>query len=149
MPVAGNTVSQELSYDTIGEGLSLIKKGSELASYVVRYHQHLMLPVERIALRHLEATAKMTHGRTDMAAQLEAKNSQPRFRELLSDDPEVVYLTKLGLEEFLEQTSKRILAECSDQVVLNRCPKCGALARTPKARQCYSCHHDWHETPAP
>jgi hypothetical protein len=28
--------------------------------------------------------------------------------------------------------------------VLNCCPKCDALAKTPKARQCRYCFHDWH-----
>lgn len=31
-----------------------------------------------------------------------------------------------------------------DKIDLNNCPKCGKTARTPKAKQCRFCRHDWH-----
>ena len=31
------------------------------------------------------------------------------------------------------------------ECILNRCPKCGSLCRSPRAKQCRSCHFDWHE----
>ena len=42
---------------------------AEKAWYVIRYYGHLMTTQERIARKHLMATAKAMHGRTDVAAQ--------------------------------------------------------------------------------
>jgi hypothetical protein len=103
-----------------------------------------MTKQEWLAHKHLAAALKFTQGRSDLAAQQEAK-LRPGVRWAMSDDPEVIRLTSNGYEAFVEQTTKRILAEHADEVVLNRCPKCGALARTPKARQCRYCKHDWHD----
>jgi ribosomal protein L40E len=64
---------------------------------------------------------------------------------LLSDDPEVLSLTREGFEPFLMRTAERIFNAHQKEIVLNCCPKCGALlAKTPKARQCRFCRYDWH-----
>jgi hypothetical protein len=118
----------------------------ERARYVLRYYSHLMTSQEQLAQRHLMGTGKATHGRTDEAAQAEARASaRPSvIRDLLSNDPEVLQLAKDGFDAFAVRTAKRILDEHSDQIVFNCCPRCGALAKTPKARQCRFCRHDWH-----
>lgn len=120
------------------------ERDAHLAGYVVRYYGHLMNQKEHLAFRHLAGTIKATHGRSDTIAQQEAKSSKTHLRELLSDDPEVLRLANRGMAAFQQQIATRILAEHGDKIILNRCPKCGALARTPNARQCASCHHDWH-----
>ena len=120
------------------------KRDAGLTVNGVRYYGHFMDRKERLAVSHLEATMKATHGRSDTTAQQEARSSKPHLRERLSDDPEVLRLANAGMVAFQEQTARRILAEHGDKIILNRCPKCGALARTPNARQCHSCHHDWH-----
>src|SRR5271163_558679 len=117
---------------------------NEKAGYVLRYYGHLMTGHEQLARRHLEATAKATHGRTDSASQNELRNSSHPLHSLLSSDPEVLKLTCDGIDAFEVRTSQRILAEHSSEIVFNCCPRCGALAKTPKARQCRSCRHDWH-----
>jgi rubrerythrin len=117
----------------------------QVRGYVCRYYWHLMTPEERLAYRHLFGTMKATHGRSDAIAQQEARNSKPQLRELFSDDPEVLHLASAGMEVFLEKTATRMLTEHRDEIIVNQCPKCGALARTPNARQCPSCHHDWHD----
>lgn len=115
----------------------------DISHYVVRWYARLMTPVEQLARRHLFATMKATKGRSDVEAQREARKSAVRSR-LLSDDAEVLRLAAAGYEAFVERTSARISADCRDEVFFNRCPKCGALARTPTARQCRFCAHDWH-----
>jgi hypothetical protein len=50
-----------------------------LVRYVFRYYSHFMTTNERLANRHFLATAKTTHGRTDLAAQAEARNSALTF----------------------------------------------------------------------
>lgn len=39
---------------------------------------------------------------------------------------------------------ERLLAEHRDDIVLNHCPECAALCRTPVARMCVACGHAWH-----
>jgi hypothetical protein len=118
---------------------------TEKAAYIVRYYGHLMTLQERLAQRHLTGTAKLTHGHTDAAAQREVENSShPIARDLLSKDPEVLQLASDGIDAFMVRTGQRILDEHSKEIVFNLCPRCGALAMTPKARQCRFCRHDWH-----
>ncbi|MFP2962652.1 hypothetical protein ACLEPN_33985 [Myxococcus sp. 1LA] len=80
------------------------------------------------------------------AARMEAFNTEagPRWS---TDQPEILAMLaegKAGLGRALE---KRLLAEHPDTVVINRCPKCDAITRTPKARQCRVCPHTWRDVP--
>lgn len=116
-----------------------------LALYVVGYYGHFLNEQEHIALRHLMATEKVTHGRTDQSAQEEAKSNKA-LSGLLSQDPVVLELAHDGIDAFMERTADRILAEHGDEIFLNYCPRCGVLAKTPDARQCRFCRHDWHNS---
>ncbi len=50
-----------------------------------------------------------------------------------------------GLNAFLEGVRTRIFDEFgAGTLVVNRCPRCGRVVRTPRARQCLWCAHDWH-----
>jgi GNAT superfamily N-acetyltransferase len=117
----------------------------EAAHYIVRFHDHLMTDVERRAQRLLFAAMKTTMGRSDQAAQNEARAKNVFPRSYLSDDPDVLALAADGIEAFELRTAKRILEEFPAGVIFNRCPKCGALANTPTARQCRFCKYDWHD----
>jgi hypothetical protein len=117
---------------------------AEKARYVVRYYCQLMTTPELVAHRHLLGKAKATRGRTDAVAQREAEKSSDIARELLSNDPKIVQLASEGLDAFMVRTAQRILDEHSGEVAFNYCPRCGALDKTPKARQCRACRHDWH-----
>jgi hypothetical protein len=99
---------------------------------------------ERLAHRHLIGTAKATRGRTDAVAQNEVENTSRPARDFLSNDPEVLQLASDGIDAFMVRTAQRILDKHSDEIAFNYCPRCGALAKTPKARQCSFCYHDWH-----
>lgn len=115
----------------------------EAARYIVNWYIPLLTDVEQKALNHLHATMKATHGRSDLAAQNEARD-RIHLRHYLSDDPEVLSLVQHGYEFFVLQTATRIITANPDKVQFNNCPQCGALARTPKAKQCRSCGFDWH-----
>jgi len=117
-----------------------------LAVYVLTYYSRFMTGREQLANRHLMGTAKVTHGRSDLAAQQEARDSRPHLRDLFSDDPEVLELARDGAESFVQRTAERILAAHADEIQINRCPRCGEVAKTPKARQCRFCRYDWHES---
>jgi len=68
---------------------------SEVARYVVGFHDHLMTDVERRTQRHLFATMKATKGRSGRAAQVEARKSKV-LSKLLSDEPDVLQLARDG-----------------------------------------------------
>jgi hypothetical protein len=114
------------------------------AAYIVRYHRGFMTRQERLAYRHLIATAKATDGRSDAAAQLQARSGFRHARDWFSDDPEVLTLAHEGYEAFVTRTAERIFEQHRYEILFNHCCQCGALARTPKARQCRFCGHDWH-----
>jgi hypothetical protein len=42
------------------------------------------------------------------------------------------------------QVARRILREHHLEFVVNRCAVCNRIVRTPAARQCLWCGHDWH-----
>ena len=135
---------------------------NDLEAYVIHYFGHdLMTAIERRVHKHLLSVQSPTEAEErlrDGIAWEEARDgvidekvkSYLRIRHSgLSEDPEVLRLANGGLEVFYERTAKRILSEHRDKIFINRCPSCGALARTPKALQCRSCGRDWHSTPAP
>ena len=118
---------------------------NDKASYVFRYYAHLMNAQERMASKHLTATVKATRGRDDAAAQEEAKHGPHHFRQMLSSDPDVLRLTRDGFQAFVLRTAERIIKNHGKELVFNCCPRCGRVARTPKARQCRFCGNDWHD----
>ena len=103
------------------------------------YLESLMTDKERKAKRGISMKDPF---RLMSASQAQMK----KFKEQgwITDDPDVAELFKHGFEEFDIATAKRILADNGDKAILNNCPKCNRLARTPKARQCRHCGHDWH-----
>ena len=48
-------------------------------------------------------------------------------------------------ERFLNGVVDRVLNTGSFSVA--RCPQCNRILRTPNARQCRWCYHDWHSQP--
>ncbi len=132
----------------------------EQLAYVISFFSDLMNVDERRVLRHLLSARPLTDAEQSLSnaiAWAEArgnvmpegiKSFMAQRRSGLSDDPRILELARVGLEGFYERTARRILAEDRDNIFLNNCPSCGALARTPKARQCRHCGHDWHGDPA-
>jgi len=66
--------------------------------------------------------------------------------------PENRYAIDPQLEPYIERLNaacrrvgERVLREGRDVSFVNRCPCCGRIVRTSKARQCMWCHHDWHD----
>jgi hypothetical protein len=52
-----------------------------------------------------------------------------------------------GPDKCLEEIAARVERDHDGEMYFHACPKCGGLCRTPKARQCFRCHHDWHDRP--
>jgi hypothetical protein len=141
-----NALAPIISWAVVAKDTRISLPPPSVACYLCCNYRHLMTEQERRAYWHLVGTSKAMHGRTDSASQAEArKTAPPHLLELLSTDSEVLRLTIEGLDEFVERTGRRILDEYPDRVALNTCPRCGALARTPKAKQCRFCRFDWHK----
>jgi hypothetical protein len=118
---------------------------AELAQYIFHNCAHLLTETERAAERHLATTVKATDGQSDVAAQAEVAALPGRSR-WLSSDPAVLALAADGLSAFRQRAATRILGERAHEVVLNRCPRCAGLTRTPQARWCPHCGLAWHDT---
>lgn len=111
--------------------------GSELTRYIWNNYEHLMTAFERRVGRAILARQKAA------AVEGEAMKRMLSKRWGLIGDPEVDSALAAGPEPFRRSVGKRILLECGD-VIVNRCPQCGRVVRTPRARQCLWCGHDWH-----
>lgn len=107
-----------------------------LTAYVVNNYPWLMTDKEKLARRALIAEEKAKKAPAPMAGMLR--------RSWGTDDPAAIALLEPGPDQFLIAVRDRILRDHADQVTLNRCPQCQAITRTPKARQCFVCGHDWH-----
>ena len=110
----------------------------QLTEYIFTYCQHLMTPEERAAQRSLIGDLK-----------IQGTSSSPMQESLrkfwMSDDPRVLELLADGPEAFRARVRTRIMQDPANDVVFNYCPRCGALARTPKAKQCPQCFFSWHD----
>jgi len=58
-------------------------------------------------------------------------------------DEKTNQLVELGKEKMQIRIAERLLKDSADTII-NNCPQCGKLARTPRAKQCRHCMHDWH-----
>ncbi len=62
----------------------------------------------------------------------------------MNADKATLNLLKDGFESFKLNLTNRIYEEHPNDIHLNLCPRCGEIARTPQAKQCRWCGHDWH-----
>ena len=104
-----------------------------LTWYVINCFGGLMTNAEALAYRAFLGAAKG-----------KASSSPDLWDDTKTSDPEALSLMAGGVDAFMLRVRERILRDHPDRVALNRCPRCGGLAMTPKAQQCRWCHHDWH-----
>jgi hypothetical protein len=110
----------------------------ELTKYIFDHYNNLLTLEEQAAYKSIFAEFKIKHANSP--------GMKERLRKtLVSDDPRVVELLAHGPEAFMESVRDRVLHEHRDQVVLIHCPKCGALTKTPRAKQCPKCFFTWHD----
>jgi hypothetical protein len=69
-----------------------------------------------------------------------------RLSDQLSKEPkEVIELSRAGYTALTERIRRRLLDSISTgELMVNRCPLCKRILRTPFAKQCLWCDHDWH-----
>jgi len=109
-----------------------------LTHYVFFYFGRLRTSQEAAAYSSIIAEEKAQHSQSAAMQRL-------LRQKWISTDPEVLMLLEVGYEQFFINVRDRILREHSEEVYLNYCPQCGALARTPQAKQCPTCFFSWHE----
>lgn len=111
-------------------------------TYILNYSSHLMTENESLAWRHhstlIKQDKKDISEFSDERRQLFLKNGW------ITDNPIVLDLLRDGIDAFRENTAERILEDNGENVFFNDCPRCGKLTRTPFAKQCRFCGHDWH-----
>ena len=112
-------------------------EGRELTRYVWDHFRDRMTDFER-------RVGYAAVGREKLA-QLGADLDHPlAVRWGLTDDPEVNAALADGPEAFRRRVRGRLLAGPAGGVFVNRCPRCGRVVRTARARQCFWCGFDWH-----
>ena len=57
-------------------------------------------------------------------------------------DPAVLAALEQGHDAFRAAVRDRVMRDHPEAIA--RCPRCAGLLRTPRARQCMWCLHDWH-----
>lgn len=114
-----------------------MKNREDLIEYISIYCTKFYNELEQKAIRHHVAQVKFLPYKDRIEKINIAYNRDS------SDDLEVLKLLENGIQEFHRLTAERILNEHFGELSLNTCPKCGGIARTPTAKQCRYCQHNW------
>ncbi|WP_430409565.1 hypothetical protein [Kordia sp.] len=111
----------------------------ELLDYIFNYCSKYYSETEQKAKDHYFGTLKFGNY---------PGNKSPKIDELkkrfLATDTNALKLLENGYPEFIRTTATRIYHEHMHELDLNVCQKCKKITRTPKAKQCRFCFHDWH-----
>ncbi|MEM6686540.1 MAG: hypothetical protein AAF617_12225 [Bacteroidota bacterium] len=113
---------------------------NEVKNYFIYQCYEWRTKEENIALKRLNLTESGEKSTRKMAKTSKKMESWYRFK-----DEYVNSLVALGMERLKEKIALRLLKEYPE--LLNFCPKCGKLTRTPRARQCRYCSHTWFDHP--
>jgi len=110
----------------------------EEKNYLLEKGHPWMLPEEKRALNRCDLTL--------LQKIIERKKAQ-RYREYDAYygflDNNTNALVALGENALKLKIAERLFTHHKDQI-LNTCPRCEKLARTPLAKQCRHCGFDWH-----
>lgn len=110
-----------------------------LRAYVLQYFPHLMTPLER---RVTEYIAPIVSNSED--SKILSLHEFLEERDGYVDDADVISAFQTPYETRIADAVDRVLETRRDQLIENRCSQCHRLARTPVAKQCLWCGHDWH-----
>jgi hypothetical protein len=114
-----------------------------LDEYLSFNRQAFMTPLERRA----ESLAILR----EKALQLESAEGRERCLAEYNAEVDELVLQLIGnsldsVRAFQNRVNDRIQTEiAAGRITPNRCPACNRIVKTPKARQCLWCGHDWHE----
>jgi len=117
----------------------------EEAKYLIDYFPRLLNEIEKDTIKYHQFGYKI--GEPESYKSIQAYNQKKenlysKFR--IKENDEVKNLIQNGYEEFVINIGKRIKKDSFGEYVLNRCPNCKFITRTPYAKQCRNCKHNWH-----
>jgi hypothetical protein len=105
-----------------------------LACYLVRYFGANLTDAERELLWACHLTS-LIENRPELEGQRKFYRSEEAKKAIVEG----------GLEQTICTTSEAILAREGSKLFVNRCPSCHRLVRTPKAKLCLWCGHNWKQ----
>ena len=110
----------------------------EVKKYLIEKCKEWMLPDERKALGQLDLNEH------DINNVKKSRLVEKKMEWVFGiGDEKVTELVKIGRHKLENKIATRLL---KDNIgIVNRCPKCDKIARTPKARQCRFCAHKWFD----
>jgi hypothetical protein len=111
---------------------------NESTRYVLGHHRSLMTILEVRIVRTIHVEQKADAAASEFLA------SRLRSRWGHRGEEEVARALEAGPTACLRNIRDRLLRDHADQIEINRCPNCHRVVRTPRARQCFWCGHDWH-----
>lgn len=111
-----------------------------LTDYVWTHYQDLFTQLESLGALALNDEQYSNSGEAQSVSSLMRERwcheNRPQLFEALSE----------GGSVFRTRVRNRLLHQHADLIVINRCPACSKIVRTPRAKQCLWCDYDWHET---
>lgn len=117
----------------------------EEAYYILNYFPRLMTLDEIKARSHHMGIIKI--GNPEEYDSLDKFERRKQFylkRDLITENEHILELLDKGYDEFILKTARRIAKDTPNEYTINRCPKCDFITRTPYAKQCRKCSHNWH-----
>ena len=112
----------------------------EKIEYIIKYYSGC-LGKDNLAIKCMYSYLEQGDLNSEMALQT---NNILKESGWISDNQTFEFLVKDGKDSFEFNIAQHILTQRGDIVFFNHCPKCGKLARTPYAKLCRYCFHDWH-----
>ena len=110
-----------------------------LRAYVLQHFPHLMTPLER---RVTEYIAPIVSDAEDSKIQKLHEFLEDRDGHV--DDVDVLSAFQTPYDDRIANAVERVLETHRGELIENRCSQCQRLTRTPLAKQCLWCGHDWH-----
>ena len=104
--------------------------------YICKFYRKYLTPIETRGIL-------MTNGGVYPEGSPQAKKAD-RLAGPIENIDELKAALSDGVDAIRTRATNRILAEHADEVRFNRCSKCERIVRTPLAKQCLWCGHDWH-----
>jgi|LakMenEpi10Aug09_1017262.scaffolds.fasta_scaffold02245_1 rubrerythrin len=110
-----------------------------LRAYILKHFRHLMTPLERRTVEYASPIVRSSdHWKIRRLYDfLEERDGHV-------SDEEVMEAFKIAHAQRMDHATDRLLTNSPDSLFINRCPKCDRIAKTPEAKQCLWCGHDWH-----
>jgi hypothetical protein len=128
-----------------------------IRAYVGKFYRHLMTPLERRVTENdfpvtsnPERDIVKTYNMSSTMIEASYRKLQHAYKFLEDrdghvNDADVLRAFEKPREEREAAAIARVLTECRDQIQINYCPECSRVLRTPIAKQCLWCGHDWHD----